>query len=509
MANRGVQEWYYTRTLPSRSVAVAQITTPPTSPAELTDVNNTPYLPGDLTIRKSSTLDNQPADYTAPDLMQAVAIHGATQYRVYNQFFELTNVLLDDESPAFYVHPLPSDVDHDVVIIDLENNPVTTVTSRNGNLLYHSLDGAPYRVRYVDPNGYLHTDLLQYMPVLTLAPFSASDTTYTLSGRFLTLASTGTFYIRFTKPNGYLVTAPYNTQPNTPWYARIRFSLTPVAPEWATQIFLPQRPFQLGTWIPGEYLGSNLIEFERKQIFFDSAHLPDILVFNADYSIKYALEGTLPGSARRRGTLYDWKRGLIQFVDTYKARVQVAVDLDPTDVIFGFYSYREDDVIYHNLDVNPFTNKSIKDKVVEFYYKDNGTDTFHYIYHRVIDPATGDPIAGATNDPNPGTGTTHVFGTLAVGTGVGTDNFTMKDIRQRGGGLGPLYQDIPEAVNFWDLGFWDGKPYPIGGTLAVYAPASILDTMSRDDVTGRVQKSLPMGVLAVVHYYNADGTEFV
>lgn len=506
--NRGVQEFYYTRTLPSRSVAIAQVLTPPTSPASLTDVNNSPYAMGDLTIRKSLTLDSSAADFTAPDYMQPVAINGATEYRVYNQFFEITNVLLDDGLPAFYVHPLPSEVDQQVVILDLANNPVTTSTHRNGNLLYHSLDGAAYRVRYVDGQGYLHTDLLQYTPVLSVASFSASSTTYMISGRFLTVASTGIYYMRFLQSNGYQALVPYNTQPNTPWYARIRFGLTPPAPEWATQIFQPTRPYQLATWVPGAVLDKSLIQFERGQMFFNYANLPSILVFNADYSIKYALDGSLPGSPPRRGTLYNWKRGLIQFIDAYKGRIQVAVDLAPTDIVFGFYSYWEQDVIYRALDVNPFTNPSVKDKIIQFYFKSNGADPFHYIYHQVIDPVTG-PVTGATNDPAPGTGTNHIFATLVVGVGVGVQDFEITDIRKRGGGLAPSWFTIPEAVNFWDLGFWDGKPYPVGGCLAVYVPASILNLISSSDIQGKIQASLPVGCLAVVHYYNPDGTEFV
>jgi|SRR5208337_63786 len=508
MANRGVQEFYYTRELPSRAVAIAQVSTPPTSPASLTDVNNTPYLPGDLTIRKSLTLDINPADFTAPDFNQPVAISGATEYRIYNQFFELTNVLLSDGTPGFYVHPLPSEVDQQVVILDLDGNTTTTPMARNGNLLFHSLDGAPYRVRYVDGQGYLHTDLLQYTPVVAFTPFNVSVNTYLLNGRFLTVASTGTYYIRFTKPNGYLVTVPYDAQPNVTWYPRIRFSLTPPAPEWAAQIFQPTRPYQLATWVPGEVLDPSLIQFERPQIYYDPSQLPDILVFDSNYVIKYALDGSLPGSPIKRGTLYNWKRGQVQFIDPNKGRVQVAVTLDPTDIIYGFYAYNEPDVLYTALDVNPFTNTAVADKIVEFYFKSNGSDPFHYIYHQVIDPVTG-AISGATNDPAPGTGTNHVFATLAVGLGVGVQDFTMMDIRTRGGGLATPYFNIPQAVNFWDLGYWDGKPYPVGGCLAVYVPASILNTISSSDIKGKIQASLPVGCLAIVHYYNADGSEFV
>lgn len=508
MSNLGVQSFYYTRTLAPRSVAIAQVSSPPTTPAQLTNIDNTPFAPGNLEIRKSLTLDSSPADFTAPDLMQSVVIHSATDYRMNNQFFEITNILLDDGNPGYYVHVLPPGVDQDVVILDLSNNQITTAIHRVDNLLYHTQDGAPYRVRYIDGQGYLHTDLLLYTPALQLATFAPSSTTFTLSGRFLTVASTGNFWIRFTEPTGYLAVKPYNTQPNTPWYVRIRFSLTPLAPEWATQVFLPQRPYMLATWVPGVVLDTNLIEFERKQIFFDPSHLPDILVYDKDLVVKYALDGGLPGSPPRRGTLFNWKRGLIVSVDAYKARIQLAVNIDPTDIVYAFYSYKEPDVIYRGLDLNPYTNPTIRDRVVEFYYKDNGSDPFHFLYHQVIDTESG-PIPGATNDPNPATGTNNIFATLAVGAGISTKNFVITDVRKRGGGLSAEWQDIPQAVNFWDLGFWDGRPLPIGGALAVYVPSSVLNIMSKADVDGKVRASLPVGVLPVIHYYDENGIETV
>ena len=440
--------------------------------------------------------------------MQPVRIGGTTQYRIYNQFFEITNILLDDDSPGFYVHSLPSGIAQQVVIVDLNNKIIDTPIYMSGNLLYHSLDGAAYYVRYADAFGYLHTDLLRYTPVLTWAPFLSSNTTYQLNGRNLILISNGYYWIRFTSANGYLALDPYNDQSNTPWYARIRFSLTPTAPEWARQLFLPQRPYVLATWVPGTVLSSNLIEFERAQIYYDPNNLPSILVFDENYVIKYALDGGLIGTAPRRGTLYNWSRGLIQFIDPYKARIQVAVRLDPTDIVFGFYSYLEPDVVYHNLDVNPFTNPAVADKIIEFYFKNNGQNTFDYIYHQVIDPITG-PIAGATNDPAPNTGTNIVFAKMIIGIGMSVADFSMTDIRQRGGGLAPAYQNVPQAIDCWDLGYWDGKPYPIGGTLALYIPASVLNIMDSSDIKGLIQSTLPVGALPVIRFYNPDGSEFV
>ena len=48
---------------------------------------------------------------------------------------------------------------------------------------------------------------------------------------------------------------------------------------------------------------------------------------------------------------------------------------------------------------------------------------------------------------------------MVVGTSRGVQSFEATDIRNRGGGLAEQWQSIPEAINFWDLGSLDGKPY--------------------------------------------------
>ena len=79
----------------------------------------------------------------------------------------------------------------------------------------------------------------------------------------------------------------------------------------------------------------------------------------------------------------------------------------------------------------------------------------------------------------------------------------------RGGGLIPSAQNVDQAPSFWDIGYLDGKPYPIGGTLAVYLPFGLLNTMTRTQVQDRVNKTLPMGTLAVIRYYDMNFQEQV
>lgn len=503
----GVQLWYYTKSVPSRAVAVAEVSVPPMTPAQLTSINNTIYAQGPLSVWKTSTGYANPADFTAPDYNQSIAISGSSAYFISNQFFELSNVAALDGTPLYYQHVLPVGV-ADVTVLDLDGNVVTTSSLMVNSTFYHSLDGAPYYVRYITPSGYLTTALLQYTPVMAASQATASGQKYQITGRLLTIGVTSAIWIRFRTPNGFQVMPMYDYLPNTPWYPRIRFGIQPPPADWGNQRFILPGGILQGNFVPGTVLSTNLIEFERKFMYYDPKHLPDILVYDKNNVIKYALDGSQPTAPPRRGTLFNWKRSQIKSIDPASARVEVTIDLDPTDIVYAFYNYYEPDVVYTALDVNPFTNPAIKNSIVQFYAKFDGQNPFQNVYHQVLD-VHGVPIAGATNDPAPGTGTTHYFATLVVGAAVSSVEFSYKDVRVRGGGLAPQFQSIPQADSFFDLGYWDGKPYPIGGALAVYLPLSILNSMSRSEVQGKVASTIPMGALPVIRYFDEQGQEYV
>jgi hypothetical protein len=112
-----------------------------------------------------------------------------------------------------------------------------------------------------------------------------------------------------------------------------------------------------------------------------------------------------------------------------------------------------------------------------------------------------------TNDPYPDSAGNEYFGQMVVAFTLGASDFTVTDVRQRGGGLAAPYQNIPAADGFWDLGYWDGKPYPLGGGLAVYLPQTILNDLTRDQIAAKLTAILPLGTLPVVRYYAPDGEE--
>jgi hypothetical protein len=96
---------------------------------------------------------------------------------------------------------------------------------------------------------------------------------------------------------------------------------------------------------------------------------------------------------------------------------------------------------------------------------------------------------------------------MVVAFTLGAADFEVTDVRQRGGGLDRPYQNIPAANHFWDLGYWDGKPYPLAGGLAVYLPQEILERLSRDQIAARLAAILPLGALPVVRFYSPEGEE--
>jgi len=194
----------------------------------------------------------------------------------------------------------------------------------------------------------------------------SSDTYVFTPGGLLTVFSTASYWIRFTALNGWQLLPPYNVPLNDPWYPRVRFNLRPVAREWANQPFSPYSPYMLASWVPGQVLAPNLMEFQRQPAYCDGSNYPDILVYDQNWNLKYALDGSDPAAHIDKGYLFPWMRSQFVGFDEAHARCQVQVALDPTDQPFAFYNYAEKDVVFRALDVNPFTRPEMKDQIIEF-----------------------------------------------------------------------------------------------------------------------------------------------
>jgi hypothetical protein len=517
----GVAHFYYSKTVPGDAVGIASIQASEIKPSDLCSINGIP-----LTSQQgASALTVTPlsaggAVVTAPGLGRTVSFTGATTYQIDNQFFELTTRTSADGKPLYYIHKFAGAHVTSAQFFDVDMNPIDATYIIENSTVLHSMDGRPYWVEYY-VNGQVQTELLRYDPILTRLVFAPNNMSYVLTpgGGLTVFSSATTYYIRFLQHNGYQLLAPYNVPLNDPWYPRVRFNLKPIAQEWGRMLFSPVRPYLPASWVPGAVLASNLIEFERKNLYWDGHTYPDVLVYDKNYNLKFALDGTAVSAPVDKGYLFPWMRSQFVDIDSLHARVVVNVQLEPTDLCFAFYSYWERDVIYTDLDVNPFVNDSLKDKTIRFYFAVRAANPFKNVYYEVIDEdgtlafdadnaaMTNDPVAIASGVSSSATGGAQLFGSMVVGWSVAPADFTFEDIRVRGGGLAPVHQGIPQANHFWDLGYLDGRPYPTGGALPVYLPETLLALMTRDEIAAKLQAIVPAGVLPLVRYYNPLGEE--
>lgn len=92
----------------------------------------------------------------------------------------------------------------------------------------------------------------------------------------------------------------------------------------------------------------------------------------------------------------------------------------------------------------------------------------------------------------------------------GIRGLTNIDTRQRGGGLRLTSEarTTVEADQCWDLGFWDGTPYPGAACFLVEVPVEILDgaggSFKMNEIREVVEKHVALGVYPVIHTYGID-----
>jgi hypothetical protein len=511
-----VTNFYYSKRLPDNAVGIAKVVAKPIVPADYVDTfNQMPAAgqigPGDLGAKAWPVEANV---FPAKGLLKPLPVNDdipvtgeSYEFKVENQFVEVTTEW-DSKGTYFYYHELPAGTTN-VTILDADKKPVEATVKISAGRLYHSLDGKIYWLKYFTENRF-HEDLILYNPVMKRGATKRGTAPCVQEGFYgwthgvIDLPTREEHRIRFLEDNRYRILPPYTGLANDPWYPRVRFNVKPMPREWARMNFSPFRPYMVGTWVPGKLVAPGLIEFERTRIFFDGSKYPHILVFDKDFSIKLALDGNPVSSPDTNGYLYPWEKARFVSCDARNARVQINAEIAEDDVIYGFYFYEEQDLIYTALDINPFTNPDVRNRRIELVYRESSTAPERSIWHRVYDGA-GNIIAGLSLEPEDGTA--YVIGSIVVGGSVSVNDFTVEDVRVRGGGLKAGHENVPEARNFWDVGYWDGKPYPVKGGLVVYLPAELKARFPEDFIRSAVQATAPMGTIPVIRFYTQDGEE--
>jgi hypothetical protein len=110
-----------------------------------------------------------------------------------------------------------------------------------------------------------------------------------------------------------------------------------------------------------------------------------------------------------------------------------------------------------------------------------------------------------TNEPN-----TLLLAKIQVRPNSAKDGIKLVDTRSRGGGLREtigkalMKELMPESSSYWDIGFWDGSPYPENGVIVVRLPRYILKEfggrLTKEEVEAAVEKHIAFGVFYIIEF---------
>lgn len=104
-----------------------------------------------------------------------------------------------------------------------------------------------------------------------------------------------------------------------------------------------------------------------------------------------------------------------------------------------------------------------------------------------------------------------ILGDVFIREAAFPDSVVINDIRIRGGGVQPngvlnAIETNTEVEWYWDIGIWDGKPYPGAAAIFVDVPVDVVDVgggvLSPDNIRDIVSRHIATGIYPVVHSYN-------
>lgn len=319
------------------------------------------------------------------------------------------------------------------------------------------------------------------------------------------------------------ILAPYNDSFMLPWYPRI--SIGAFTQEYKGRKFnfyIPE--YNLQTWstlygMPFKDLKSasvsvkdtNLIQLPRYPIHWNG----DNLIFYNDGS---------PIS-----------NFIIEDIDVNNGLVYIKPGSFPNGNITVDYTYLENSFVYPYLNINAHfsQNPSLIDKFVVFYLlpaegtiavKNNRT-----VYHKIADNLQEaiDSIEVENSDLP-----IAIIGAYSIQQVLSSDRVTILDTRVLGGGLvndelkspvhiidtvftlnndnkkQPIEDIFDDAKSFWDIGNYDGEPYPGAASVVVKVPDYLQDKFTNANIKSKVSKFISAGVYPIIDYYR-DYTGFV
>ena len=230
-------------------------------------------------------------------------------------------------------------------------------------------------------------------------------------------------------------------------------------------------------------------------------------------------------------------------------------EMSSTDIVRSIYTYVETDYEFTTLDFNPLSSADLLNKRVSLVIRPEplGTTFDASLYYLIVnedglvidtnidftlsgisdidttilesglwynrDPDTVswapsgsiDFVDNYTVEGEFNSADILILGDVYVRNAIRPNSLVINDIRVRGGGLRvgefiDAAETNPEAAWYWDVGVWDGKPYPGAASFFIEVPVEILvkcgGSLTNDFVRTTANNHIALGTYPVVHGYN-------
>lgn len=331
--------------------------------------------------------------------------------------------------------------------------------------------------------------------------------------------------------------------------------------EFLEQSFSPEPPYRFIEDEVSIVLSSRLVKLANENIVVNDSkglHLSILINDSGGLGVAaFTTDEDLAGTTASNFQLYKrWSttdRTGIKSLDKLTGLVDIeGVSLGETDVLESTYYYVEKDFKYTTINFNPLLNRDIlsqrtvlfvepdsiaspKDQTLYYLSVDRsgliiGSDhpdfvtvsgwlvgsTWYDMYYDGV-------AAGVTTSGNwltfteslavTGSGLHFPIGEMVLGEDQHIDDLIWLDIRRRGGGIREdSIEDAkaqqPEVNWYWDIGRWDGIPYPHNSTFMVEVPVDILEDAGGrfqvDEVRDIIERHVALGTYPVARAYGVE-----
>jgi hypothetical protein len=297
-------------------------------------------------------------------------------------------------------------------------------------------------------------------------------------------------------------------------------------PEYGAQPFYPNQPYMYVVREQAEYVDGSTIKIGKTPMYvtYDAnGELTNLNVYIE--SDEAATPVTTPIE------VINW--------NMYTGEIKVNRKLSFTDNIYVDYYYNCQYLIYkgwadvdasrfYTLDFNPMPghvymddngvmkdSSELMEKSVYFYllptYTSNGFGApYGSIRHKVFTRETSESVAINSILALPecqGAGVI-ILGRIDAKRPAIPRMIEVTDSRRRGGGFKDMYSPAaidnihPEAAFIWDIGAWDGLPYPSNGVIEVTVPRYLLNDgkFTEKEILDIINKHIAFGVYVFIQY---------